>query len=406
MTERRLTSRTKLNQIAYVNLQTGNGGIMLDASAAGIGFQAAGRIDPNAPMRFQSSAWSTEGIEISSELVWLDATGKRGGLRFVDATTEVHEAIRMWLGELGLRWAHHDEPAPLMQPNLSLPTEENVTPPTSTGNFSDLSASFSQANKIPEKNIPEVPQSGSSPSENGETAGFDDILPQHSAVKLHDESRAASSLGSAGIFGSFPVADDPQEPKSRVLLAALTVAVLLSVAGVFFYLGHALERLSGRRAEPTNPSALAQAPSTINVQPAANPDLQPPQSVSPRDVMGPKEPVALPSKKPVSPIAEAGAPIAASTPPRDTGQVELDRARQYLQDDKEEDRAAALPLLWAAVGKGNVEAEVELAALYTSGQGVPAKNCDQARILLRAAQANNSTVAAQKLAELPSDGCE
>src|ERR1700689_778078 len=154
MTERRLTSRTKLNQIAYVNLQTGNGGIMLDASAAGIGFQAAGRIDPNAPMRFQSSAWSTEGTEISRELVWLDATGKRGGLRFVDATTEVREALRMWLGELGVRWAHHYESALLMQPNLSPPTEENVMPPTSAGDFSDLSASFSQANKIPQKNIP------------------------------------------------------------------------------------------------------------------------------------------------------------------------------------------------------------------------------------------------------------
>jgi len=406
MTERRLAPRTKLNQIAYVTLQPGNGGIMLDASAAGIGFQAAGRIDPNAPMDFQSSAWSTDGTEISSELMWLDATGKRGGLRFVNATSEVREAIGLWLGELGLRWIHLDEPAPLIQPNISLPTEENVMPLGSTDDLGDLSSSYSRAGNMPETSFAEVVEAGSSPSENVETPGFDGIPAQHSTFTLPDESRAASSLGGLGIFGSFPVADDPPEPKSRFLLATLTVVILLSVAGVFFYLGHALERLSGRRAERANPSALAQDPGEKNVQPPANTDQQPPQPVSPRDVIGAKEPVPLPSKQPVSRGPEAGAPIASTAPPRDTGQVELERAQQYLQDDKEEDRAAAIPLLWAAVGKGSVEAEIELAALYASGQATPARNCEQARILLRAAQANNSTVAAQKLAELPSNGCE
>jgi hypothetical protein len=406
MTERRLTPRTKLNQIAYVNLQPGNGGIMLDASAAGIGFQAAGRIDANAPMRFQSSAWSIHETEIFSELVWLDAAGKRGGLRFVDASAEVREAIRVWLGELGLRWAHLDEPAPLIQPNISLPKAESVMPPASADDFGDRSVTFSEASSMTEMNVTEAPEVSSSPSDNVETAGFADAAPQHSTFKLHDESRAASSPESAGILGSFPVTDNAPEPKSRVLLGALTVAVLLSVAGVFFYLGHALERLTGQRAERTSPSAFSQEPSKNNVQPVVNPDKQPSQPVSPPDVIDANEPVPLPSKKPESQGPEAGVPIAGTAPPRDTGQVELERARQYLQEGKEGDRAAAIPLLWAAVGKGNVEAEIELAALYSSGQGMPAKNCEQARILLRAAQANNSTIAAQKLAELSSAGCE
>jgi TPR repeat protein len=57
-----------------------------------------------------------------------------------------------------------------------------------------------------------------------------------------------------------------------------------------------------------------------------------------------------------------------------------------------------------AVEKGSTAAEVELAGLYVRGEGVP-KNCEQARVLLTAAQNEDSQRAEQELAELQRYGC-
>ncbi len=65
----------------------------------------------------------------------------------------------------------------------------------------------------------------------------------------------------------------------------------------------------------------------------------------------------------------------------------------------------AAHLLWVAVGRGNTEAELELADLYLRGEGIPRKNCEQARILLIAASNSGNPVADQKLAELRDYGC-
>jgi len=67
--------------------------------------------------------------------------------------------------------------------------------------------------------------------------------------------------------------------------------------------------------------------------------------------------------------------------------------------------AVAVRLLWAAVEKGNADAEVALAGLYRQGKGV-AKNCDQARILLSTAARKGSAEGQKHLAELVREGCE
>jgi len=93
-------------------------------------------------------------------------------------------------------------------------------------------------------------------------------------------------------------------------------------------------------------------------------------------------------------------------PLRDDGHTELVLAQQYLRGaGGREDRATATDLLWVAVGKGNTEAEIELASLYLPGDDGSGKNCEQARILLRAASNNGNSIAGQKLATLPVYGC-
>jgi TPR repeat protein len=103
--------------------------------------------------------------------------------------------------------------------------------------------------------------------------------------------------------------------------------------------------------------------------------------------------------------AQAEKPVAPSVP-EDAGQTALAQARELLQKDADpEQQAKAAQLLWQAVEKGNVPAEVELANLYLLGQGV-AKSCGQARVLLSAAQLRKSTTAGKKLDDFPQYGCE
>jgi len=60
--------------------------------------------------------------------------------------------------------------------------------------------------------------------------------------------------------------------------------------------------------------------------------------------------------------------------------------------------------LWAAVEAGDTSAEVALAQLYLTGEGVPT-NCEQARVLLRAASRNGNIEALQQLRILNKSTC-
>lgn len=87
------------------------------------------------------------------------------------------------------------------------------------------------------------------------------------------------------------------------------------------------------------------------------------------------------------------------------GQSEFQIADASLQQARTPaDKARAAELLWTAVSAGSSDAEVELADVYARGNGVR-KNCQQARILLAAAQDKNNPLAAKESAELRVYGC-
>ena len=64
----------------------------------------------------------------------------------------------------------------------------------------------------------------------------------------------------------------------------------------------------------------------------------------------------------------------------------------------------AVSLLWLAVRKNHVGAEITLAELYHQGRGV-AKSCDQARVLLSAAARKGSPDARKRLQEFQREIC-
>jgi TPR repeat protein len=98
------------------------------------------------------------------------------------------------------------------------------------------------------------------------------------------------------------------------------------------------------------------------------------------------------ASRPAAPIGEGGA-------------QELNLAQGYLEGKHgARDSAEAAKWLWKAVAKENGMADVLLADLYLSGDGV-SKSCAQARLLLVAAVKKGEPAAAGKLRGLESGGC-
>jgi hypothetical protein len=88
-----------------------------------------------------------------------------------------------------------------------------------------------------------------------------------------------------------------------------------------------------------------------------------------------------------------------------TGQKEFEQAREILKGShRQRDLRQAVKLLWTAVRKGYVPAEVTLADLFARGDGVE-KSCEQARVLLQAAIQKGSPEGRKRLDLLKRQGC-
>jgi len=208
--------------------------------------------------------------------------------------------------------------------------------------------------------------------------------------------------------------------ESFTLGRAIGIMVLLTLlAGSVVYhreVGHALiwlgQQIAGK--EPQEPSQITQPSASPvvstpaeSVGPANAPN---PTSSSQQDATAAENKSAAPSLVPKNPAAPRAAAI--PTPEVDptdsssgTGQQEYQRAMQIL---KAPSRKAELPdavrLLWIAIKKNNVGAEITLAELYHQGRGV-AKSCDQTKILLSAAARKGSPDAKRRLREFQREGC-
>jgi TonB family protein len=95
--DRRLYARQPIRSLAYVELDEGNGGIILNVSEGGLSVQAVtSMMDDLLPgVRFQLSeadGW----IEASARITWTGQSRKLAGLEFVDLPEEARGRIREW----------------------------------------------------------------------------------------------------------------------------------------------------------------------------------------------------------------------------------------------------------------------------------------------------------------------
>ena len=112
-----------------------------------------------------------------------------------------------------------------------------------------------------------------------------------------------------------------------------------------------------------------------------------------------KASAAVPESKPVAPAETPQAPVEGNGAPE---KAEAEVAPKAEPPRSEGESVASL---WDAVQGGSVAAEMSLAEHFARGDGV-AKNCDQARVLLKAAAGKGNREARLRLYQLESGGCQ
>jgi TPR repeat protein len=133
-----------------------------------------------------------------------------------------------------------------------------------------------------------------------------------------------------------------------------------------------------------------------------------PQSAQDSDAAIEKELATIEHAQPSTP-ADAGATKAAKlggTPSEAGGRAEsmLERQSGTPKLEPKWNEGDSVESLWGAVQAGSVSAEVSLAERFARGAGV-SKNCDQAKVLMKAAAERGSKEARFRLYQMETQGC-
>jgi hypothetical protein len=353
--ERRRTLRVTPDPFLVIHLSSGNRGIVLDVSREGLGFLASAPVEETETLRFEISGRTVAASTASGRLMWKDVTGKRAGVRF----TQLPEDLRALLGRY-------------------LPSQE-----------------------VPVALRKERKTAGA------QILAFEE--PIRSGPRFHPKGLAFAANAVTALLACFIALGiwySMNRPAAGGWSAKGTPGVarfvsLLRPAYWRTYFSRAHENTTSERSKNAAEPGQANIPFPLPFPVERN--STPLIAVANGPSFKSAAPVLAVPPKPEP--AQAEKPVAASVP-EDAGQAALAQARDLLKKDADpEQQAKAAQLLWQAVEKGNVPAEVELANLYLLGQGV-AKSCGQARVLLTSAQLRKSATATKKLDDFPQYGCE
>src|SRR5258706_12292434 len=95
--ERRETTRTVPNELAFLQLEQDDGGTVLAISEGGLRFESFAPIQEHGPIHFWFSLNLRERIEAWGEVAWTDAERKSGGLKFLSLSEGGRDQIREYI---------------------------------------------------------------------------------------------------------------------------------------------------------------------------------------------------------------------------------------------------------------------------------------------------------------------
>jgi hypothetical protein len=396
--DKRLIVRKRTQQLVYLELGRDNGGVMLNLSEDGCSFQAITPVKcGEARFAFQISGGRR--IAGEAEVMWVDDVGIMGGLRFLNLPAEARKQIRLWLQE------------------TNAPEEHGTLEPAAAARL-DAAARSARAEAIREATAEptSLREYRSSPFQTGGRA-VEEETPLPSAWA---HLRAASSPGMQDERFAVPLLREEGSfvaPRARSVALWRALAVLATAAAIGLLLvayqhevGNSLiwlgETLSGKT------KASVVTPENKATPVSSSPDSSTPSSSSETGAAPQKPGEQKPEEAGVTPKrASEGAVPAESQPARlDTSATGGERQESVLEKqvvrDKPEtwDSTDSVESLWGAVQGGSLSAERSLAERFVRGEGV-VKNCEQAKVLLKAAANRGSREARLRLYELETQGC-
>jgi hypothetical protein len=398
-------SSIKLDQLVYVELETRNGGMMLTVSEEGFTFRAVTSVRPSGRIPFSFIIHGNEKLEGYGEIKWTKDDGKVAGLQFTDISTEFLNALRKWLAEIS---------TPAVWSSAEARTNNTFDP------------DHNLKMESPNTSAPEPLVESATKPEFGFNFGqsLNSGTPQNHATQASASDTSTPVLPrSTHILTEWEYPDGLPEPRSRgngVVIAAVVACILLLAALLYSFretIGRSLISLGQTLSSPSSsPPENSQAQVPDNSKPAE--EVQP----APANP-GKEDNIASSSgdKSPQSQAATSGSDKSQAVRPQEDREKPVPapaKVENQFRDERpapsseeavatstrKQDPAEEVRELWSAVGQGNTAAEVTLAKLYLIGGGV-AKNCDQARVLLRAAAKKGNSEAITKLSQITRQGC-
>jgi len=90
-------TQKKPDQLVYLELGVGNGGMLLTISEDGFRFRAVTPVRANTNMPFAFSLDGRNRLEGEGTVEWVEEDGKSGGMRFTEVSPEFHATLGAWL---------------------------------------------------------------------------------------------------------------------------------------------------------------------------------------------------------------------------------------------------------------------------------------------------------------------
>jgi TPR repeat protein len=399
--DKRLIVRKRTQQLVYLELGRDNGGVMLNLSEEGCSFQAITPVKCG-ETRFAFQISGGRRIAGEAEVMWVDDVGIMGGLRFLNLPAEARKQVRLWLQE------------------TNAPDEHGTLEPADTTRSSRMEASREAIAEAAAREYRSSPYQagGGMAAEEAPPASAWAHLRAASSPAVHDERFTMPMLREDGSYGSSRARAVALWRALAVLATAAAIGLLLmayqhEVGASLIWLG---ESLSGKT------KASVVTPDTKPATPSSSPEASTPAASNPgTSGSGSSDDAGLPPQtSDAQKATRAGVGAAPRVPdaevPPESQPARLDSTngggqqsvleKQLLRDTNKDawDSSDTVESLWSAVQSGSVSAERTLAERFVHGEGV-IQNCEQAKVLLRAAANRGSKEARLRLYELETQGC-